>query len=76
MRAFGLFLGLMIAALAAIGVLTYPAWLLLHPHFDFVFGVRNALNQKYDDPVGIAVDRLRADGRSVFVKLIWHARAD
>jgi len=37
MRAFALFLGLMIAALAAIGVFTYPAWLLLHPHFDFPF---------------------------------------
>ena len=48
----------------------------LHPQFDLVFGVRNALNQKFDEPVGIAIDRLRADGRSLFVKLIWHARAD
>jgi len=37
MRAFALFLGLMIAALAAIAVFSYPAWLLLHPHFDFPF---------------------------------------
>ena len=37
MRAFALFFGLMLFALAAIGVLTYPAWLLLHPHFDFPF---------------------------------------
>ncbi len=37
MRAFVLFLGLMIAALASIAVFTYPAWLLLHPHFDFPF---------------------------------------
>ena len=37
MRAFALFFGLMIAALAAIAVFTYPAWLLLHPHFDFPF---------------------------------------
>jgi uncharacterized protein len=37
MRAFLLFLGLMIAALAAIAVFTYPAWLLLHPHFNFPF---------------------------------------
>jgi uncharacterized protein len=37
MRGFVLFLGLMIAALAAIALLSYPAWLLLHPHFDFPF---------------------------------------
>src|SRR3981189_2960426 len=37
MRAFLLFIGLMIAALAAIAVFTYPAWLLLHPHFNFPF---------------------------------------
>src|SRR5581483_6176909 len=27
----------MLAALAAIGVLSYPAWLVLHPRFDFPF---------------------------------------
>jgi len=37
MRAFALFLTLIAVALASIGVLTYPAWLLLHPHFDFPF---------------------------------------
>jgi len=37
MRAFLWFLLLIAAALAAIGCLTYPAWLLLHPHFDFPF---------------------------------------
>jgi uncharacterized protein len=37
MRAFVWFLGLMVVALAAIAVFTYPAWLLLHPHFDFPF---------------------------------------
>jgi membrane protease YdiL (CAAX protease family) len=37
MRAFTLFFGLMIAALASIAVFSYPAWLLLHPHFDFPF---------------------------------------
>src|ERR1700676_1501834 len=37
MRAFLLFVGLMIAALAAIAVFTYPAWLLLHAHFSFPF---------------------------------------
>src|SRR5579864_2999316 len=37
MRAFALFLLLMAGALAAIAALSYPAWLLLHPHFDFPF---------------------------------------
>ena len=37
MRAFTLFLALMLLALAAIAVFTYPAWLLLHPRFDFPF---------------------------------------
>src|SRR5579863_7641904 len=37
MRAFAWFLSLMALALAAIAVFTYPAWLLLHPHFDFPF---------------------------------------
>ena len=37
MRAFVLFLGLILVSLASIGVFTYPAWLLLHPHFDFPF---------------------------------------
>lgn len=37
MRAFAWFLGLIAAALAAIAAFTYPAWLLLHPQFDFPF---------------------------------------
>jgi uncharacterized protein len=37
MRAFVWFLGLVALALAAIALFTYPAWLLLHPHFDFPF---------------------------------------
>jgi len=37
MRAFVWFLGLMLVALAAIAVFTWPAWLLLHPYFDFPF---------------------------------------
>lgn len=37
MRAFVLFFGLMIVALAAIAVFSYPVWVLLHPHFDFPF---------------------------------------
>ena len=37
MRAFTWFLGLMALALAAVAVFAYPAWTLLHPHFDFPF---------------------------------------
>jgi len=37
MRAFVWFLGLMVLALAAVALFTWPAWLLLHPHFDFAF---------------------------------------
>jgi membrane protease YdiL (CAAX protease family) len=37
MRAFILFFGLMLAALASIAIFSYPVWLLLHPHFDFPF---------------------------------------
>jgi uncharacterized protein len=37
MRALLWFLGLIAVALAAIAALSYPAWLLLHPHFDFPF---------------------------------------
>src|SRR5215469_13449704 len=37
MRAFAWFLGLMAVALAAVALFAYPAWTLLHPHFDFPF---------------------------------------
>ena len=37
MRAFAWFLLLIALSLAAMAALTYPAWLLLHPHFDFPF---------------------------------------
>jgi uncharacterized protein len=37
MRAFLWFLGLVALAAAAVALFTYPAWLLLHPHFDFPF---------------------------------------
>jgi membrane protease YdiL (CAAX protease family) len=37
MRAFAWFLLLLAAALAVVALGTYPAWLLLHPHFDFPF---------------------------------------
>lgn len=37
MRAFLAFFGLILAGLAAMALFAYPAWLLLHPHFDFPF---------------------------------------
>jgi len=37
MRAFAVFLGLLAVAFGVVALLTYPAWLLLHPHFDFKF---------------------------------------
>jgi len=37
MRAFLLFFGLMLGALASVALFTYPAWLLMHPHFDWPF---------------------------------------
>ena len=37
MRAFTCFLGLFLLAFAVVAALTYPAWLLLHPHFNFPF---------------------------------------
>ena len=46
----------------------------LHPNFDLRFGVRNLLNWHYQDPVYLAVDQMRQDGRSWFIKLIWHTR--
>ncbi|MBI3696415.1 MAG: TonB-dependent receptor [Acidobacteria bacterium] len=46
---------------------------LLHPQFDVQFGIRNLFDRRYSDPVALAVDGMRQDGRSVFVKLIWRA---
>lgn len=37
MRAFAVFLGLLAVAFGVVALLAYPAWLLLHPHFDFPF---------------------------------------
>src|SRR5829696_10144920 len=37
MRAFVIFFGLILAGLAAMATFAYPAWLLLHPYFDFPF---------------------------------------
>jgi membrane protease YdiL (CAAX protease family) len=37
LRAFACFFGLILLGLAAIALLAYPAWMLLHPYFDFPF---------------------------------------
>ena len=37
MRTFLWFLGLLVAGFAAMALFAYPAWMLLHPHFDFPF---------------------------------------
>jgi membrane protease YdiL (CAAX protease family) len=37
MRTFAYFLALILVGLASIAVFAYPAWLLLHPHFEFPF---------------------------------------
>jgi iron complex outermembrane receptor protein len=39
--------------------------------YDLVCGIRNGLNWQYDQPVDVSVDRIRANGRTFFVKLIW-----
>jgi uncharacterized protein len=36
-RAFAWFFGMILVGLASIAAFTYPAWMLLHPHFDFPF---------------------------------------
>jgi len=48
----------------------------LHPDFDLQFGVRNLLNQAYYDPAGAGLiqQRIRQDGRSVFLKFIWRTK--
>jgi outer membrane receptor for ferrienterochelin and colicins len=48
----------------------------LHPDFDLQFGVRNLLNVTYYYPAGIGLtqDQIRADGRSVFLKLVWRTK--
>lgn len=39
--------------------------------YDLAFGIRNALNWQYDQPVDLSMDRIRANGRTFFIKLIW-----
>jgi hypothetical protein len=42
--------------------------------YELVCGMRNAFNWQYDQPVDLSMDRVRANGRSFFVKLIWQMR--
>jgi iron complex outermembrane receptor protein len=42
--------------------------------YELVCGMRNAFNWQYDQPVDLSMDRVRANGRTFFVKLIWQMR--
>jgi iron complex outermembrane receptor protein len=44
----------------------------LHANFDFVAGIHNVANWRYSDPAAVALDQMPANGRSFFVKLIYH----
>lgn len=44
----------------------------LHRRCDVQAGLRNALDRRYEDPIYLAVDRLGGDGRSIFLRLVWH----
>ena len=48
----------------------------LHPAFDLQLGVRNLFDRRDWDPASPdqGLDQLARDGRSVFVKLLWHTR--
>jgi iron complex outermembrane receptor protein len=48
----------------------------LHPSFDVQFGVRNLFDRRAWDPASPdqGLDRLARDGRSAFIKLVWHTR--
>ncbi len=43
----------------------------LSARFDVQAGVRNLFDRRYEDPIYLTVDRLRGDGRSAFLKLVW-----
>ena len=42
--------------------------------FDLEAGIRNVWNRQVEDPVGLTVDTLLQDGRSVFLKIVWQRR--
>ena len=46
----------------------------LLPDLDLQFGIRNAFNRNYSDPIALnqLVDAMQQPGRSVFVRLIAH----
>jgi iron complex outermembrane receptor protein len=44
----------------------------LHRNFDVQFGIRNLLDWHYDDPIDLIVKKMPQDGRTAFLKLIWH----
>lgn len=46
------------------------------PDFDIQLGVRNLFDRAYYNPVGVGLiqDRLRQDGRAIFLKLVWRTR--
>ena len=46
----------------------------LHPDFDLEAGIRNLAGWRYSDPADLGFDRLPADGRSIFLKLVFHTR--
>ncbi|MFN7925605.1 MAG: TonB-dependent receptor [Bryobacteraceae bacterium] len=46
----------------------------LHRNFDLMAGVRNAFNKQYEDPVALFIDRIRRDGRTYYVKLIYNVQ--
>ena len=60
MRAFAWFLLLIAFSLGCMAVFSYPAWLLLHPHFDFPF-------PRIGERIGTVIRRGRAasPGQSV-----------
>ena len=46
----------------------------LFPNFDVQFGIRNAFNRKYSDPIALTplVDALAQPGRTIFIELTTH----
>lgn len=59
------------ARLGGAALADFTATVRVHPRFDIQGGIRNAFDRHYEDPVCLTVDRLRGDGRSVFLRLVW-----